>query len=368
MNKIKYGIAASVAVLGFSFANIAPTAYAITDEPVGGAVSQLSGAALTNITLGASSVTTSVRIEKQLSVTYNDGFLTSDINDDYTLTGVELKSGEDVAYVGFVYNYTDEQMEIPEIDYNAIYVYGYQPGAGVYTVKVTDTAGNTATADLAVTVDNALGMGYGSVDMDCGALYCDAAYEVGATFLPSVQGATHLSVKQVPMTSALQALDENLLAVLDISAVDDDENVVPVTNTEINAWMGIHKDVLGVENPYFQIVYIEGGAIAQYYDVENIDDDGWGYLFDVTLSHLSNYGILASATPFESAAARNAKLAKSNVESETTSDESTTTIKAPNTGAMTSAAKSGAENSLAIIATVMVALSCGAAVRLGKRN
>ena len=311
--------------------------------------------ALSSVTLSSSNVSVAVGEQKFLTVSYNEGFDTA--NMDEWETTIEFTSGDN-DYTAWAYydgDYEDDQYEVYVHDWNSIYVYGNEIGSATYTVRAVDLAGNEATATITITVIDALGSDYGAVYENDGSVI-SVSYELGATFGDPIAGGREVKVALVPMTEALQLLDSRLNAVLDVSVVDENGAVIPVSNNDIEMWMGVRKSLLGdladAETLYFQVVYIENGAIAQYFDTYDVEDDGWGWMFTVSgLSHFSQYGILVSTTPFNSAAEMNALLA-------------------PNTGVFTRTSNSTLSTTelMATIAILSTVLAAYGAVRYSKRS
>ena len=254
--------------------------------------------ALTAVNLSETSVTVALGEEKYIAVSYNEGFLNSEIDGDVLATTVSYKSGtENAAYVGFEVTWEDSERIS---DYDSIYVYGNQVGTAVYTVKVTDKQGNVATKDITVVVEDALSSDYGYDE--------EAGVEAGVTFETPVEGGRTVEVTGETLTDELQALDDDLKVVLDITVKDEDGNTIEVADNEITVWVGINKELVG-DATKFQIVYIKDGKILEYFDPTEISDDGWGWIISFKTTHLSQYGILASTTEFESAEDRNALIA-----------------------------------------------------------
>lgn len=337
MKKLKYVLPA--AALAFS-AFVGLPAYA--DDPIlVGDPDEILGSTVALSTVTATPATFSLAVgERQTAtVTYNEGFDVANISS----ASLTYKSGdyEYTAYAGFDGEYNDETMEYVQ-DYTSFYVYGNQVGSAVYTISATDNDGNEASTDIAVTVRKALGSDYAAVDGPCEDGFDNECvlYEVGATFGTPVEGATDLSMELVPMTDVLAALDGNLNAVVDLTVKDEDGNVIPVDDNDIEAWFGIRMAELGelanADQLYFQVIYIEDGAIVKYYDTVDVENDGWGWMFTVKgLSHFSRYGILVSDTPFDSAENRNALLP-------------------PNTGVYTGTDEGATVNYTGLIVTVSV--------------
>ncbi len=315
MNRIKYGVVAGVTALSFSLVFGSP-AFAEPDDPgeSGGDDVILVGdpndildssyVEVSSVTVSPASVSVAVGEKKLIAVSYNSGFDVANISG--AETNITFKSGDDqyTAYVGFDGEYDFDANEYIA-DYNSIYVDGNYIGSAVYTVTVTDTNGNTATADINVEVRDALASSWNAVEEICDdgedVAIC-VLYEVGVQFGTPIEGARGIGVKLVSMTDELQALDANLLAILDLTVFDENNEVIPVSDNNIDAFFGIRKKELGdladAEELYFQLVYIKDGVIVERYDVSDIEDDGWGWMFDVSgLSHFSNYGILVSTTP-----------------------------------------------------------------------
>lgn len=91
-----------------------------------------------------------------------------------------------------------------------------------------------------------------------------------------------------------------LKAVYDISVVNQDtDEVVPVSNNRIDVVLVLNpEDYEGMK--YFKVVYInENGELAETFDTEvQTDEDGNAVALLFTTTHLSAYGVLASATEF----------------------------------------------------------------------
>lgn len=91
-----------------------------------------------------------------------------------------------------------------------------------------------------------------------------------------------------------------LKAVYDISVVNQDtDEVVPVSNNRIDVMLVLNPDDYeGMK--YFKVVYInENGELAETFDTEvQTDEDGNISALLFTTTHLSAYGVLASATEF----------------------------------------------------------------------
>lgn len=291
---------------------------------------------LTTVTANPTEISVAIGEEKYIAVSYNDGFVVSDID----AAGVTYKSGDYqyTAFVGFEGNYDGE---IFAHDYNTVYVYGNQMGSAVYTITVEDKDGNEASTDFTVTVRDALGSDYDAIDGDCGDGPDDECviYESGATFGTPIEGGRDYKMQLVPMTDVLKALDGNLNSVFDLYVIDANGAVVPVADNNIEIWFGIRMAELGeladADQLFFQVVSIEDGVIVKYFDTEDVEDDGWGWMFTVKgITHFSQYGILVSDTPFPSAEDRN------------------NAILPPNTGTFTGDAAGVTANYVALIATV----------------
>ena len=305
MGKIKYFVA-TLALMTSTFVGL-PT-YAepgdeLDDDPV----------ALSSVTVNPTAVSVAVGEKKFVTVSYNDGFDTNYLDGDSTTVEWPEGDGTYNAWVYFDGHYEDDQYEVYVHDWNSIYVYGNKIGTETYTVRAVDLAGNEVTATIEVTVADALGSGYAGVYEGDGDSY-NVNYELGATFGTPVAGGREIKTALVPMTDALRLLDSRLNAVLEITVVGENGNAIPVSGNNIEMWMGVRKEMLGdlanAETLYFKVVYIENGAIAQYFDTYDVEDDGWGWMFTVNgVSHLSQYGILVSTTPFDSAEEMNALLA-----------------------------------------------------------
>ena len=373
MSKLKSGIVAGITMLSFSFSSVLPS-YAIQPEetePIGGEASgevDPSGeseqpdtlrtadvTALSSVTVNPSSVNVAIGEEKEIVLSYNEGFDIANLSDPDTNVAFTSGDYEYTAYVGFKGEYNEETHNY-ERDFNSIYVYGNQMGTAVFTVTAMDQNGNTATADIAVTVRDALGSGYAAVTHVDDEGMTDTLYEAGASFGTPIEGGRKLNLALVPMTDQLQALDENLKAVLNITVLDKDGNIIPVDNNNIEFWFGINKDVLEEEYQYYQIAYIKDGKIAEYFDVYDFEDDGWGYMMSFLSSHCSDYGILASNTPFESAESRNAAIA---------TDEGNG---APNTGAPTKSDETVSVSSLGTVAAVVILAALVVCYKKSKRG
>ncbi|MBR6505746.1 hypothetical protein IKT18_02860 [Candidatus Saccharibacteria bacterium] len=343
MHRIKYGLVAGVTALSFSLASVLP-AFAEPDdpdEPGGGTVLvgdpddilDSSYTPISSVTVSPATLSLAVGERTTIAVSYNNGFSVANIKGSDT--GVAFKSGDDeyTAYVGFDGEYDSEAHEfIP--DYNSIYVDGNYIGSAVYTVTVTDTNGNTATTDFTVEVRDALASSWSSVEEICEedgeAMIC-VLYEVGADFGTPIEGGRGIRVEIVPMTDELQALDEHLFTILDLTVFDENNETIPVSDNDISGFFGIRKEELGdladAEELFFQIVYIKDGEIVERYDVTDIEDDGWGWMFSFAgLSHFSNYGIIVSDSPLD----------------------------APNTGEYTMVEKGSYRDNTALIITVVV--------------
>lgn len=91
-----------------------------------------------------------------------------------------------------------------------------------------------------------------------------------------------------------------LKAVYDISVVNQDtDEVVSVSNNRIDVMLVLNPDDYeGMK--YFKVVYInENGELAETFDTEvQTDEDGNAVALLFTTTHLSAYGVLASATEF----------------------------------------------------------------------
>ena len=91
-----------------------------------------------------------------------------------------------------------------------------------------------------------------------------------------------------------------LKAVYDVSVVNQDtDEVVPVSNNRIDVMLVLNPDDYeGMK--YFKVVYInENGELAETFDTEvQTDEDGNVIALLFTTTHLSAYGVLASATEF----------------------------------------------------------------------
>lgn len=358
MKKIECGIVAGITMLSFSLSCITPT-FAVCNESdpncvvnegsviTTGSEDEAASLQTSDVVIGLSSVTvnpTEVSValgeEKEVVVSYNSGFETTNLDD--TGTNVEFTSGDDeyVAYVGFNGQYDGETYQT---DYNSIYVYGNEIGTSVYTVTTTDVNGNTATATINVTTREALSYAYDAITFVSDEGWTEASFEAGVDFDTPVEGGRNIKLTEVPMTDDLQALDENMKAVLDIVVVDKDGTIIPVDSNSIKMWFGVNKAELAEGEQYFQIAYIKDGKIVEFIDVDNVEDDGWGFMFDFHTTHCSAYAILASDTPFESAESRNAKLPQ---------DDSG--IGAPNTGAFTKGSETSVVSDSGLIATFTV--------------
>lgn len=259
--------------------------------------------ALTAVNLSTSAVTVAINEEKAVTISYNEGFNLDEIDTDPELTYVTYKSGdEEAAWIGFDGEYVDDDEYV--FDYNSLYVYGSQAGEVVYTVTITDKAGNSISKDITVTVEDALKVGGDAVLVDDMPVYF-----VIAEFETPVEGATAVEVTGEEMTEELQALDENLQFVFDVKAVDEDGNPVEVSGNKVKLSIEGPEEQFG-DFDYYQIVYIKDGVIVEYIDpISNKEcNDGWCSISFET-SHFSTYGVLASNEEFAAAEDRNALLA-----------------------------------------------------------
>lgn len=380
MSKIKYGLVAGATALAFSVSNVLPTFAELCEaeeegcvvqsdnevlvrDPDGSLLQNTDGdlVALSTVTVTPTNISVALGEEKNIAVSYNEGFNVEDI--DNTETSIELKEGDDdwIAYVGFDGEY-DYETGTFNADWNSIYVYGNIIGTATYTVTVTDNEENVATADFTVTTEDALGSAYGGIeDPDAEDSYT-VNYEAGVTFSTPVAGGRKLKLALVPMTDALQALDDKLSAVLEINVVGEDNNVIPVSDNNTEMWFGVRKEMLGefadAEELYFQVVYIDNGAIVKYFDVHDIEDDGWGWMFDVDgINHFSQYGILVSDAPFEDAESRNASLS--------TDEESAS---APDSGAFTGNGDFSVAGGVGAVAILGVIVAAVGVVKFSRRG
>ncbi len=302
-------------------------AYEVVELPV----------ALSEINLSESEVSTRIGGIETVEVSFNEGFLTDEIKE----SEIRVKDSDwGNADVGF-FDYFGENDEYI-IDYDTLMVEGSSAGEYVYEIIVTDRHGNTASAELTVTVADELVWGDDSIADEDGNLLA----QVNVGFENAVEGGAWVSLKPVELTDSLKALDNNLKAIFDISVMDKDDQVVSVSDNNIFVWMEIDKELIG-DHKYFQIVYIKDGKIAEYIDpsyAQLCEENGDKYCVTFMTTHLSDYGILAANTEFASAEERNAALAGADVD-----------VTTPDTGAFT--------GTTSVVATsVAAAVLAGAAV------
>ncbi|MDO5451687.1 MAG: hypothetical protein Q4F56_01200 [Candidatus Saccharibacteria bacterium] len=353
MKQIKYGVVAGITMLSFSLSSIVPTFAEPCDDPEGncqtsggdvvlvGDPDELNSVALSSVSV-QSNISVAIGEQVFLPVTYNEGFEVANI--DQTQTLIDQQTGEEYfAYTGFDGRWDESTHEFIQ-DSTTFYVYGNRVGSGTFTLRATDVNGNQASTQFTVTVRDALGSAYDAITYTSDEGWMQARYEAGAEFGTPIEHGSGIKLTEVPLTADLQALDENLKAVLDIVVIDKDGAIIPVDGNSIRMWFGINKEMLTEDYQYFQIAYIKDGKIKEYIDVENIEDDGWGYIFDFATTHCSAYAILASNTEFPSAAERNALIPADDAPA------------SPDTGALAESSEGGATTDHAL-AVAMVALS-----------
>ena len=272
--------------------------------------------------------------EKKIGVSYNNGFLVSDIDADES--GIVYESGTSGNVAWFAVD--DEG----NADFNTMVVYGSEVGSTTFKIIIKDIAGNEITKNVTVTVRDALKAGgYGNMN----------SYTSYVEFKNSVAGGRSIYSKIEAKTAAeLEAIDKDLKLLLDIVVKDADDKTIDVKNNEITITLYVKKSLLGENIKGIQIAYVKDGRIVEYIDPESCElrtegDEEW-YQIIFKTTHLSDYGILTSSTTFPSAADRNAALGAAEDEAE---------ADAPDTGRFT-ANNSGAQVFGAALASVIVAL------------
>ena len=308
-------------------------AYEVVELPV----------ALSEINLSESEVSTRIGGIETTEVSFNEGFLTDEIEkSEIRIKGSDWGNA-DVSFVSY-FNKDGEYI----IDYSTLMVEGYSAGENVYELIVTDKHGNIASVELTVKVADEIVRGDDSIADEDGNLLA----QVSVGFENAVEGGAWVSLKSVELTDNLKALDDNLKAIFDISVMDKEDKAISVSGNNLAVWMEINKELISGDYEFFQIAYIKDGKIAEYIDPEWVDTCGMNdekYCAYFMTTHLSDYGILAANTEFASAEERNAALAGDDADATT-----------PDTGAFTGSTSVVATSvAAAVVAGVAVAVVAG---------
>ncbi len=180
---------------------------------------------------------------------------------------------------------------------------GIKAGSGKVIITAHDTNGNSASAEVMITVADALESGESYVYDEGTDTYMTAMAE----FKNPVEGADHIKIEVKPIAES-QSNNKELKVVVDVTAYDASDNVVPVKDNEVTVMIVVDKKTIGGNFDYFQIVYLdENGDIKEYFDPIKVEYDEVNELYNITFktSHFSNYGVMASNTQFTSAAMLN---------------------------------------------------------------
>lgn len=260
---------------------------------------------LKSIKLANTEVTLTIGEEFVTGITYNQGF---DLSNVFTFDVKQVGLGENESSIAGIWWGTDEETMRP--NYNKLSIWGNIAGSATFKVTITDMMGNSAEATIKVTVEDVLkGGGDNGSDKDGNFYYAQVEFD------KAIEGAERIGVELKTIPSA-QAENSNLKVVLDVSVYDKNGKVISVKDNKIKIFLAVSEKMIGGEFSAIQLVYLdENGEIKEY-----IDPDEWQYVPGVhgmpgqytivfTTTHLSNYGILASNTPFDSAANKNKLLA-----------------------------------------------------------
>lgn len=214
--------------------------------------------------------------------------------------------------------------------YNTLIVSGLEDGEAVITV--TDKiSGKSASVEVIVAQTTE---------------WADAGNENASVYVEfgdALEGNLGLELETIELTDKLKAQSEYLKAVFDISVVDKDTGkIVSVKDNEIEVYLMLDlNDYKGMK--YFKIVYIDDeGKIAEVFEPEVEFEEEIGFVgLAFTTTHLSAYGVLASATEFP------------------------TEVETPETGFATSEGASSAMDYRGLISTVIAMTVMAVSMEIG---
>lgn len=155
--------------------------------------------------------------------------------------------------------------------------------------------------------------------------FVDTDTNVTVEFTNPLPEGSQIKVEFKDVNDAVYEGIDNLLAVVDISALKDG-NIIPISDNLMEIQIPLSEEMKGYK--YYQVAYLEDGQI-----VEKINATVKGDMLVFVTDHLSEYAILGSNTPFVDDETDQTTVAKAtNANSSSTDNQTDTSTSTPVTG------------------------------------
>lgn len=155
--------------------------------------------------------------------------------------------------------------------------------------------------------------------------FTDTDTDVTVEFSKPLPEGSQIKVEFKDVNDAVYEGIDNLLAVVDISALKDG-NIIPISDNLMEIQIPLSEEMKGYK--YYQVAYLEDGQI-----VEKINAIVKGDMLVFVTDHLSEYAILGSNTPFVDDETDQTTVAKAtNANSSSTDNQTDTSTSTPVTG------------------------------------
>lgn len=155
--------------------------------------------------------------------------------------------------------------------------------------------------------------------------FVDTDTNVTVEFTNPLPEGSQIKVEFKDVNDAVYEGIDNLLAVVDISALKDG-NIIPISDNLMEIQIPLSKEMQGYK--YYQVAYLEDGQI-----VEKINAIVKGDMLVFVTDHLSEYAILGSNAPFVDDETDQTTVAKAtNANSSSTDNQTDTSTSTPVTG------------------------------------